>query len=338
MKQDLEKILDMNKAGRITNEQAAELIAALTGGKPGARDPRAHRRHHGHFMEPLFNLIERTATTFADGVGSTSEVGGVFAGDLRENDIRMSRLESPEGAGYQFRNNTVRMSAVTRLQFTNAEVTDNAFDASRVDGLAVTDGAFTGCEVHMGSLEDVRVERGQLARVLFASAKCEDLAVVGESSLENARLHAGHIKHCRFADGSHGRAIDVTSAQLNKLTLAASELERVDVQSSQLSEISFEGTRWYDVIVRGVRMRRSAFVRTKFDDVLFSAGEQWAWKPKLFEDARFEDCSFTRALFSECRFKNVVLRNVHLADQKVQGVTLENMTFDGTAQFLKAIA
>ncbi len=344
MKEEIRRILEMVKAGTLTDEQATALLAELS--SPPRRDDaerssrRTARRSDG-VIEPLFSLLRNTVSGAMDamssGLGATSSLGGVFASDLKDNAVHMSRCDSPNGSDYVFKGNSVRMSSVTDVSLDHAEMKDNRFDASKIESLKISQGEMSDCDVVASAFDHVVIDSGHLVGSEVSSSKCTRLTLCGDSTWEQVRLRGGAFKEIVVGAGSHWRDLSVAGAHVGGLASNASLLEDVELQGVHLTDITFDRTEWRNVLARAIRMARTTFVDCAFDDVLLAAGEAWSWKKCGFEDVRMEACKLNKVLFSDCRFVRVVIRNVDITDLKLKGVELTDATLDGNEAFLAAV-
>ena len=325
MKEQIEQILALAASGKLTSPQAAELIAALTtrAVPEPARAP----------------AVVPTAAKpgFWSKLGiDTSHTVGVFASDLKDNDLTMSSVDLDQGEGQIFRDNKLSMSSLSRFSLVRSEMTGNTIGMSSLEDAVLEDAHFTSCELQKSSIDGLAL-RG--ASVLDLVVRASSLARVsaGEGcSLRKLIFSASQVKGLSLEEGAVWDASEIAGSQLNDTLLRASTLEGVDIQAAQLAGVEIIRARLGASIIKGIRLKKVSLVDSVLTDVLIAGGE--SWKRSGFEDVRFEGCKLHRAIFSECRFVRTTLRNIDAAELKVHRVELSDQVIDGTEAFLAAIA
>src|SRR4051794_31882286 len=125
MKEHIQKILEMNKSGALTDEQAALLIEELF---PASEAKSGPRRAEG-FGQTAKDIMETIASSMR---GRSSVVTGVFPSDLKENDVSMSRVDVESGEGSVFKDNAISMSEVSDFELKSSQFTSNTVSSSRL--------------------------------------------------------------------------------------------------------------------------------------------------------------------------------------------------------------
>ena len=96
MKEEIRRILDMNKTGKITDDQATELIAALGDRTPGFTEEPEHKN------------------------SGATEV---------HNRTVLSKVDQVSGSDFSFADNAINVSSVTDLKLRKSHIRDNSINA-----------------------------------------------------------------------------------------------------------------------------------------------------------------------------------------------------------------
>ena len=337
MKEHVQKVLAMVKAGTITDAQATELIDALQGHhaavepgpelgadtQPVARPPRYGER---------LGLLERVIDAVSG--GRTSEVRGVLPSHLNGNDFSMSEVEAIGGADHVFRDNHVRMSHLKDLTLTRTEMIGNDIGTSKVRDLTCRDSVLSGCTIHASSLEDVVLDDAKMTKVHLRASKLFD-ARLDDSRLEEVAVTASSIKNLGLERGSAWERSRVDASQLHHVATSASTLSDVGFDMARLNNIEVTRSVLRISMVRGYKWADVKLVDCVFEDVMFGAGERS--KRSLVRDTTFENCRFDKAIFADTSIVGTTIRNVTLSGVKVVGVHLQGRVIDGNDAFVAAI-
>jgi uncharacterized protein YjbI with pentapeptide repeats len=191
MKAEILKILQLQEEGKLTREQAAELLAILadqarekTGetaatseghnppseGSGGASGPRvagsgAEGESDRSFAFSSAAAIHDLVDT-AIGMGATiGRAASVFGGEVVNmvyrqeggNAVTLSKVEAPTGEDYAFNGNTINVSKISDITLRQAQVRGNTINASKMAHLAITRGRFSQCNISGSSVSHVSI-------------------------------------------------------------------------------------------------------------------------------------------------------------------------------------
>jgi uncharacterized protein YjbI with pentapeptide repeats len=337
MNPHVQQILAMNKAGKITEQEAASLIEEVLRSDDPAAAPRSRRpsgRGDRGFAEPFASLLHTTINRV------TGSLAGAASGeaDGDDNVIQLSHCDSPSGREGVFRGNRIRMSKVRELTLERSEMTDNHIAASRLDELTLHDARFAQNHINASSIAELRLQSSEIQGLEITSSKCAEVAVTEESVWRGLQVSASVLKELTVS--AHTRWIDsaITSSVLAEFAFRNSRLTDCELRTARWRGGQIEDSDWTNVFFHGVTFDRSAFVACRFDDVLFTGEESWGWGKKDSSKARFEHCELKQALFTDCRFQNCLVRGVTLTGIKVRGLELRGQTIEGNEAFLQAVA
>ncbi len=329
MKEQIEQILGLAASGKLTGPQAAELITELTARATPepARAPDAAPGASPSTAKP--GLWSKLGLP-------TSHTAGLFASDLKDNDLSMSSVDLDQGEGQVFRDNTLSMSSLSRISLVRSEMTGNSIGMSSLENTHLEDARFTGCELQKSSIDGLSL-RG--ATALDLAIRASSLARVSAGlgcSLRKLVFTASNVKGLSLEDRADWQTSEISGSQVNDTLLRGSTLESVDIQAAQLSGVEIIGSRLGGSIIQGIRLKKVRVVDSVLADVLISGGD--SWRRSLVEDVRIESCKLHRGIFSECRFVRTILRNVDASELKVHRLELVDQVIDGTEAFLAAIS
>lgn len=340
MKEQIQQVLKMNKEGKLTDEQAAELLAELA--RPdGKRGGTGWDR--GGILEPLVSKVNETLrsaldSAFAWDEGARGRAGEAWAGPSGRNSIHMSRFDYPAGKDIAFTGNVIRMSSVKDLRMDRSEMSGNAIDMSKADDLRLKDAKLMDCEIRASSVDDWHIEGSTLEAVSVQGSRVADLQCTGASELRKARIQGASLKDLRLSEG--GKALDlvVNGSSLAGLRLIRSELGDSEIQNCSLADLALEDCRARGLMLRSLFVRQASFLDCVLEDVVFTTEAKWAWKKHGLKDVRFEGCSFGKVHFAECRLADCVIKNVDLKDRRFRGLDLAGLRIDGNEAFEQAVS
>lgn len=330
MKAEIQKVLEMNKSGTITDEQAAALLEELARKekKSGTRhqeSPASERPFY--FGKPFADLIHNTLNSALGGLAPQSS-------DADGNNVHMSKLESPFGKDFVFTGNTLSLSSVTRLELNSAEMSHTSVTASKLDRVRVTEGKFSGCSVNSSSMDRIDILRSSVEGVSVNAAKFSRLTVANDSQIRGLKVEGSNFKVAELTAGSEWSDSAIVASEASKIVLSGSKLTGCRFDASQVSDLKLEGSRLDGLTIQTLRMDQIEFVGCEFSRVTMTGSDSWRWHD--LSKTRFENCKLEGVRFSDCRMKNTIIRNVTLNEVGVRGTDFSGMTIDGNEAFLRA--
>jgi uncharacterized protein YjbI with pentapeptide repeats len=340
MKEQIQQVLRMNKEGKLTDEQAAELLAELA--KPDGRRAAGRDWERGGILEPLVSKVNETLRTALDSAfawegDARGYQGETWTGPSGRNSIHMSRFDYPEGRDILFTDNAVRMSSMKGLRLERSEMAGNTIDMSKADDLRLKDAKMKDCEIRASSVDDWHIEGSLLQAVSVQGSRVGDFQCVGGSELRKARFQGASLKEMRLADGSQVQDLLIQGASVSVFRLIRAELREAEIHNSSLVDMALERCQARNLMLRSLSARQASFLDCALTDVVFSSEAKWSWKKNVLKDVRFEGCDFAKVLFADCRLSDCVIKNVALDDRRFRGLDLAGLRIDGTEAFLQAI-
>lgn len=326
MKEQIEQVLQMAASGALTHAQAAELIAELS--SRAAPEP-ARAAPSANPSAPKPGFWARLGVP-------TSHTVGVFASDLKDNQLSMSSVDFGQSEGQVFRDNRLSMSSLSRCALLRSEMTGNTLDMCSMDDTVLEDAHFTGCELQKSSLDGLTLRGASLQDLVLRSSSLSKLSAGEGCSLQKLTVNASHLKGLSLEEGARWQSSTIAGSQIEGALLRACTLEGVDIQAAQLTGVELIRSRLTGCILQAIRLKRFGVVDSVLSDVLFAGGD--TWRRSGMEDVRFESCKLNRAIFSECHFVRTTLRNVDASEINAHRVALSDQVIDGTEAFLAAIS
>ncbi len=375
MKTHILKILQMQQEGKLTQDQAAELLAVLAdqardkdgasaqhapqGEAPGPRGEASKGTGgKGAFnASAAFHGLVDTAIGVGTTVGRAASVWGteflhMVHRDEGGNSVTLSKVDSPHGDGFSFRDNTINVSRVAALNFSQAQVAGNTINASRVAHLAVMRGRFVQSTISGSSLSHLTIDgpaealaaageevvpTGIRATTINAS-KFARVRLAGSSTLETSTIQATAAKDWVFSEKSSlkdSRINDshVAGLSLERSTLASLAIERCHVQSFvcrdlALESVSFSGLRISDLTLVGGSLKRVKFHR--------ESANPMGGRESMMHESTFENCTLTDCEFAGCTFRRTTFRNLALTGISVRNIDFTALKIETDADFRKA--
>ncbi len=368
MRSDIQQVLEMNKTGKITGEQAAALLEELLGASnrsnsdaqsessaqstfttqtapplsAGAGEERKSPHHgrdhsrscHGAVADSVNSLVN---SVFDHVFEAQDRFGSTFEADRDSNRFHHSDYSAPRGDSFVFRGNQVRMSKLRDLHLERAEFTNSQIDASRLQEVNLTDSKISDARLRASSLRELTLDHGEISTLQLSTSKCSEITLSDESAWRSLHAQSSVLKEIRLRDHSRWENSFLNAVVISGFNATRSALIDCELQNSRLLETTFTDSEWKAVLARGTTLSELALTGSAFDRVLFTCDESWGWKKKSFCKLRFENSRLTNVLFTDCRMSHCAIRNVTLSDLKISGLDLSNRTLDGNEAFLTAV-
>jgi uncharacterized protein YjbI with pentapeptide repeats len=315
-----DRIRTMREKGTITQEQAEELLSALSESHaqdkgataaepgPGQRAPgpqadpegspdgsraRGRRRSRGFLdMDWVGDMVDGITSGLDAGLGR-AHPGSDRPGDNYRyewdprwgrrkggNAENSSRVEQPEGEAFEFQENRVVFSKLSGLRLVRAKVRDNSFSASTLRGAALTDSAIIDSSLAGASVHDLLMDRSELKDVVIAGSKINRLEMRSGSAMKNVKI---------------------SGSPVSGLTLE--------------QESRIEDTRLAGVVITGCTLSG----KTRIKDTRFNgtALNHLTLEEVTLTDTRFDGCTLGNSSLVGTEVTGCVLRGVSLQDSKL---------------------
>jgi uncharacterized protein YjbI with pentapeptide repeats len=367
VKAEIQKIMAMNKSGALTDEQAANLLAALaeTGSSKSGSDAGDekeagsewngrggfHQWHgfhsHGHWGMGEFDahhLRRRIRHAVRHGHWDNileGVVDGIFGGldhvPEGENTISRSRVESPEGRDFVFKANAIDCSHVSGLEFQDAEVTGNRIRSTRLSSLRISPGKLVQSMLLASSLDKLSLAESEISELRLRASKWRNISLADRSALRSLECNASAIEDLALRQHSSWTASSLHGVHISGLDLRDSSLNDVRMTAGFLKDVVFDEVRADKLVLRGMGFKDVTLKQSEFNDVLFAPPAGWKWKWARFDSVRIEQSRLSGVSFTECRLSKCNIRNVTVSDLALKGIDLSGQSIDGTEAFLKAV-
>jgi uncharacterized protein YjbI with pentapeptide repeats len=310
MKAEILKILQLQEEGKLTQEQAAELLAILAdqarekatetappgspsdspnmpspgqGGAPGPRGGSKDKSFAASSAAAIHGLVDT-----AIGVGATiGRAASVFGGEVANmvhrdqggNSVTLSKVDAPAGENYSFRGNTINVSKISHIVLHEAQVNGNTFNASKVAHLDITRGRFSQCNVSGSSVSNVSITGPETAALAPAAP-----------SIAGGEAPAGVPP------------VLALTAGLRSVTFNASKFSRVHVEGASVLETS---------------------------TLQAAAVKDWSLKASALRDSKINDAHVAGLALEQAEVRGLVIERCHIQGLKALGATLDNVTLSG---------
>ena len=333
MTDNLKQILEMSRAGTITDEQAAALIQELTRDEPR----RMGESPTGH--PPFASFIHSTVNRVLD---HTADVARAFHGgpvsDGHGNELHLSHVDQPRGMGFIFRSNQLRMSKVTDLKFEQAEMSGNKVDATRLDEVRLSASRLVDSEFNSSSLTELRLATSEIQDLGFISSKGAELTLSNGSAIRSVRINCSVVKELRLLDETTWEKGTVEHSVMVDLVLRNATLTSCEFREMKMKDVLFENSTWKAVGLAEVGIDRTVFLNSRLEEVTVVSSGHCPWKKRDWSKLRVENCQFRQISFTDCRLADTILRDITLEGLTLNGLDLSHQTLVGNDAFLRAIA
>jgi uncharacterized protein YjbI with pentapeptide repeats len=355
MNDQILKIMEMNRDGKISDDQAAQLLSALAEGGPTpatgrAPPPASHQSHDDGGQDDrhmrggaagLSNLGTVIADFMQDKIGAVKNRTIDFNGEshLVDDD---SRCED----------NTMYGSDVGDVQLQKAEFCQNTLNATRFNNVTIKRGRMSSCNIKGAAVDGVSVTDGQLEKSSFTGAHIANFAIEGT-----------RVAHCSFT-GSRIDEWNITGSQVGDSSFNCVNLAEVEVSNgSEIQDLSMNGVNGTNVVIHhshfrhvnfsSITLERVQFDKAELEHVTFSGHvqSQTVFRRVLLRDAKFrlregigslvgfklEDMEVKNCNFVNCDFEGCTMRGFTLEDVACENVDFMNRTIENLQDFLRVI-
>ena len=279
MRDEIQKILEMKEAGKITMEQATELIEALGKEQQGPASnhqtndegPAASSERHTVSFD-LGASIGQFVTDQLKQVGISTNKSYDSKGQS-DNSFNLSKFDQPTGKNFEFHGNSITMSKFGGIVMNDSSMCEWSVNASNVQGVALNKSNASDVGVHGSSLSGVSLDDSTLSDVSLNGCKINGLKLNSFSHLEDIKLHGVswksiNLENSRISDatlnGCKCNNLQLENSQLEDLQANASgfsgcvfvdcELSDGNFKNCHLENVTFKGIRWSDFTMNNVRL------------------------------------------------------------------------------------
>ena len=354
MNDQILKIMEMNRDGKISDDQAAQLLAALTeGGTPVSGNGRP-AAPSAPATPDAYEQRSRRAS-----VPGLSNLGTVIAGFMQEKmGAVKNRTIDFNGEPHlvdddsRCEDNTMYGSDVGDVTLQKAEFCQNTLNATRFNNVMIKRGRMSSCNIKGAAVDGVSVTDGQLEKSSFTGAHVAGFAIEGT-----------RVAHCSFT-GSRIDDWNVSGSQVGDSSFNCVNLSEVEVSNgSEIQDLSMNGVDGNNVVIHhshfrhvnmnSVRLERVQFDKAELEHVTFSGHEQsqTVFRRVLLRDVKFrlreglgslarfklEDMEVKNCNFVNCDFEGCTMRGFILEDVACENVDFMDRTIETLQDFLRVI-
>jgi uncharacterized protein YjbI with pentapeptide repeats len=362
MKSEILRILQMQQDGKLTQDQAAELLAILADqarekessgvstdamcfsagrkdskGAPGPRGRAPAGNQPGtddgcsRLSAAVHDMVD-TAVGIGATVGRAATVWGTeFASMVHReqagNTITMSKVDPPAGTDFVFRENLINVSKLSDLSLQHAELSYNGINASRVAHLEITHGRLSQCQVSGSSVSFVTIEgRQQPAQATEATPAEADGAAWSQGVIRGVTLSATKFARVRVLGGSAIDACTLQASALKDISLTAGAgLRDSKIIDSVVAGLEIDGE-------NGGALRGATIERSNVQGLKISGA---ALDCVALHGVKISDATFAGGKWTNVRFKRDPLalggggRECLLQESRFDNCTLADSEFAG---------
>jgi uncharacterized protein YjbI with pentapeptide repeats len=341
MKDEILTILRMHAEGKLTEAQAAELLAVLAdsgsgekatpgSGGPGAPGPRG--------PAATFNRLVNTVAGVGTHVGQAAEVWSsqvlnlIHRGD-GGNSITLSKVELPAGEAPVFERNVINVSTLTKLELRRSAMSNNSINASKLTRITITDGKFSQCELSGSSFDEVTIDGGGIRGASFIGSKCQRLSMAGGSTLDGCTVQSSSMRDWKMTSGAELRESWLTGSSSSGVTLEQSVLKGLKIEHSSVNELAVRESKLDKVVISGCKVSATTISGCTWTNMTLR--REMARSGSL-DGTTFEKCEWTDCEFVGCDFRGATVRNVSLSGTVLRGIDFSGKSIDGVEAFREA--
>ncbi len=349
---EIEKIRAMQEKGTITAEQADELIEALSEDAENKeeldseRDPRLvgyRKLRRGRWIPDWVKDIvdEAVAPGVQGGIGSEEydPAAGRYEYRYRYdwdpsyywrrmgvNAQDVSRVERPEGEGFEFRDNKFAFSKLRSMRLVRSSVKNNAFYAATVHDLdledsSLLDGSFAGASLH-----DLSMVGSEMKNVRFEGMKLKELSIRENSSIKATKVSGGYIKSLKLANGSRIEGGRMIGMKIMDVRLSASELTDAVFKGMYMQDWNIEGSKLAGCRIEKIGMFDVSVKNSVLNGVAFRQEFEGAFnkvKGLSIEDSTLESCEFIECTIRDTKIKGISAKGLRIYGKDLTGLSFE---------------
>ena len=328
MREEIERILEMQERGELTREEAAARIEALARDAAGARERSRPsfedlERSIGNLGREFGNVLARASKGIGEALRPESWVN-------ETNQATFSKAEPPRGDDFRCEGNSLNLARVTRMRLSESTFADNELQAAGIERFDCDGSVFARNALRASSLERFELEDGT---VTDNQCNATRLAAwrLSSASVERCRLNATQATDVALS-GSAIREARWNAVQLSGVTLDDdTSLDRLALNGVAGRDWTFHDTKLTDSSVSGLRIvgftcrhARLAHCTLRHGDWVrgIDPRESLALRNVRMEHVRLEDCEFVDCRLDETTFENVEVSGLVFRDVDFSGMTL----------------
>ncbi len=291
MREEIRRILEMNKTGKLSDDQATELLAAIN--------------------EPKESTDEPTAPLGEDRVR-----------DIFDGRSILSKVEQVEGSEFTFNDNSINVSSVTKIRMRKSQMCDNSINASKISGFDLIESEFNDCAVNGSALEDFEIKHGHLTDVSFHGSKVSRVSLIDQCAIEDVSFQGCAIKNLSVKSQSRIQDAKFAGFQGAEVELVNSSIEDFKIEAGSLHGLKMKNSHWQDVVCQAIRFENVEFIDSTLRDCSVVGRDKR--NSVGFENVKFQNSSFQDVKFENCHFKNVTFVGLHARNLKLKDLKLRD--------------
>ena len=231
MKEEIQKIMEMNKQGKISDEQMVELLEALSGNDNKSQQSKAAGdvddiiSGMGGIFKNISQKLDGISFIGDQDFGNSSTMSKIKFKqnpNIKDNSFNLCKAEDIEvDSTSKFEGNSlnagnlseisltqnslifdcsINASHVSKLALTESRFSDVQLNASKVKNITLMSSAFIGCQFNATNFDNCQFENCELENITFNKAKFKDVV------LKNIRISNRELN----LDKLDGKVIETT--------------------------------------------------------------------------------------------------------------------------------
>ena len=330
MREEIERILEMQERGELTREEAAARIEALARDAAGARERSRPsfedlERSIGNLGREFGNVLARASKGIGEALRPESWVN-------ETNPATFSKAEPPGGDDFRCEGNSLNLARVTRMRLSESTFADNELHAAGIERFDCDGSVFARNALRASSIERFELEDGT---VTDNQCNASRLAAwrLSSASVERCRLNATQATDVALS-GSTIREARWNAVQLSGMTLDDdTALDGLALNGVAGRDWTFHDTKLIDSSVSGLRIVGLTCRSTRLAHCTLRHGdwvrgidprERFALRNVRMEHTVLEHCEFVDCRLDDTTFEHVEVSGLVFRDVDFSGMTLKS--------------
>ncbi|MYE81169.1 MAG: hypothetical protein F4X36_04865 [Gammaproteobacteria bacterium] len=330
MREEIERILEMQERGELTREEAAARIEALARDAAGARERSRPsfedlERSIGNLGREFGNVLARASKGIGEALRPESWVN-------ETNPATFSKAEPPGGDDFRCEGNSLNLARVTRMRLLESTFADNELHAAGIERFDCDGSVFARNALRASSIERFELEDGT---VTDNQCNASRLAAwrLSSASVERCRLNATQATDVALS-GSTIREARWNAVQLSGMTLDDdTALDGLALNGVAGRDWTFHDTKLIDSSVSGLRIVGLTCRSTRLAHCTLRHGdwvrgidprERFALRNVRMEHTVLEHCEFVDCRLDDTTFEHVEVSGLVFRDVDFSGMTLKS--------------
>ncbi len=298
LREEIQKVLELNKAGKLTDDQAADLLTELSEKSssrgPAQAEPAPVQPEQGPSFSAsgsgaasatldrgsIEDLVRDVVGAALKGLGAAREHGE--AAETEKSGEDEAGHESPWNRHHDHwnrkrhhhrgrwmhgcRDNHAHLSRVVEPKGESFEFADNQMHLSSVTEITLNRAQMKDNSINASRISRLTIEDGRMLDCQVHGSSVDTLSLQA-SQLEDSSFHGSKWTRVSLENGSVMKDCELNGSAIKELKLAsATTWNNVEANGSHISEVTVEGSLFHDVEMNGVSFSEVRFQGCKLHD------------------------------------------------------------------------